>query len=68
MYVALISGNIAIAKALEKGYAFSVASAKVLCHNIFLMQQFISISGIKPDEEINRRLWEEWVRFAAIAA
>lgn len=65
---ALTSINIAKAKALEKGHAFSMASAKVLCHNIFLMQRFISISGIKPNEEIIRRLWEEGVRFAAIAA
>lgn len=65
---ALTSVNIAKANALEKGTAFSMTSVKVLCHNIFLMQRFISISGIKPDEEINRKLWEEGIRFAAIAA
>lgn len=65
---ALTSVNIAKANALEKGIAFSMASVKVLCHNIFLMQRFISISGIKPDKEINRKLWEEGIRFAAIAA
>ena len=47
---------------------FSMMSVKVLCHNIFLMRRFISILGIEPDEEINRKLWEEGIRFAAIAA
>lgn len=65
---ALTSVNIAKANALEKGTVFSMASVKMLCHNIFLMQRFISISGIEPDEEINRKLWEEGIRFAAIAA
>lgn len=65
---ALTSVNIAKANALEKGTTFSMASVKVLCHNIFLMKRFISISGIEPDEEINRKIWEEAVRFAAIAA
>lgn len=65
---ALTSVNLAKAKALEKGTVLSMASVKVLCHNIFLMQRFISILGIKPNEEINRRLWEEGIKFAAIAA
>ena len=47
---------------------FSMMSVKVLCHNIFLMRRFISILGIEPDKEINRKLWEEGIRFAAIAA
>lgn len=64
----LTSINIAKAKALEKGAGLLMASVKVLCHNAFLMQRFISIPGIKPDQEINRRLWEEGVKFAAIAA
>ena len=41
---------------------------KSVVHNIFLMRRFISILGIEPDEEINRKLWEEGIRFAAIAA
>ena len=65
---ALTSVNLAIAKALEKGTVLSMTSVKVLCHNIFLMQRFISILGIKPDKEINRKLWEEGIKFAAIAA
>lgn len=64
----LTSVNIAKVKALEKGAVLSMASVKVLCHNLFLMQRFISVLGIKPDQEINRRLWEEGVKFAAIAA
>lgn len=55
-------------KALEKEFILSVASVKVLYHNIFIMQRFISILGIKPEEEMNRKLWEEEVKFAAIAA
>lgn len=64
----LTSVNLAKVKALEKGVALSMASVKVLCHNYFLMQRFISVSGIKPNEEINRRLWEEGIKFAVIAA
>ncbi|EEX45150.1 hypothetical protein BACFIN_07111 [Bacteroides finegoldii DSM 17565] len=45
-----------------------MASVKVLCHNILLMQRFISISGIRPDKETNRKLWEKEIKFAAIAA
>ena len=64
----LTSVNLAKVKAIEKGTVLSMASVKVLCHNIFLMQRFISVLGIRPNEEINRRLWEEGSRFAAIAA
>ena len=64
----LTSVNIAKVKALEQGTVLSMASVKVLCHNLFLMQRFISILGIQPNEEINRRLWEEGSKFAAIAA
>lgn len=60
--------NLAKVKALEKGTVLSMASVKVLCHNIFLMQRFISVLGIKPNKEINRRLWEEGIKFVTIAA
>lgn len=64
----LTSVNLAKVKALEKGTTLSMASVKVLCHNLFLMQRFISVLGIQPNQEINRRLWEEGIKFAAIAA
>lgn len=64
----LTSVNLAKVKALEKGKVLSMASVKVLCHNIFLMKRFIAVLGIQPNQEINRRLWEEGVKFAAIAA
>lgn len=64
----LTSVNIAKVKALEKGTVLSMASVKVLCHNLFLMQRFISVLGIKPDKEINRRLWKEGVKFAVTAS
>lgn len=64
----MTSVNIAKVKALEKGTVLSMASVKVLCHNIFLMQRFISVSGIEPNPEINRKLWEEGIKFATIAA
>lgn len=64
----LTSINLAKVKALEKGTVLSMASVKVLCHNIFLMQRFISVLGIEPNPEINRKLWEETIKFAAIAA
>ena len=64
----LTSVNLAKVKALEKGTLLSMASVKVLCHNIFLMQRFISVLGIEPNPEINRKLWEETIKFAVIAA
>ena len=64
----LTSVNLAKVKALEKGTVLSMASVKVLCHNIFLMKRFISVLGIEPNPEINRKLWEETIKFAAIAA
>ena len=66
--VALTSVNLAKAKDLEKGTVLSMASIKMLCHNIVFMQRFISILRIKPDEEINRKIWKEEIKFAAIAA
>ena len=65
---ALTSISIAKAKALEKGYRVFNSICKGIMPQHFLMQRFISISGIKPDEEINRKLWEEGIRFTAIAA
>ena len=64
----LTSVNLAKVKALEKGTVLSMTSVKVVCHNIFLMQRFISVLGIQPNPEINRKLWEEEIKFAAIAA
>jgi len=64
----LTSVNLVKVNALEKGTVLSMASVKVLCHNIFLMQRIIAVLGVKPNEEINRRLWEEGIIFAAIAA
>jgi hypothetical protein len=64
----LTTVNLAKVKALEKGTVSLMASVKVLCHNIFLMQQFISVLGIEPNPNINRKLWEEGIKFAAIAA
>ena len=64
----LTSVNLAKVKALEKGTILSMASVKVLCHNHFLMQRFISVLGIQPNEEINRKLWEEGIKFAVMAA
>ena len=64
----LTSVNLAKVKALEKGVPLSMASVKVLCHNYFLMQRFISVLGIEPNEEINRILWEEGLKLAAMAA
>lgn len=63
----LTSVNFAKVKALEKGTVLSMASVKVLCHNVFLMQRFISVLGIEPNPEISRKLWEEGIKFVEIA-
>jgi hypothetical protein len=60
--------SIAKMKVLEKGKASLMVSVKVLCHNIFLIKRFILVLGIKPNKEINRRLWKEAISFAAITA
>lgn len=43
----LTSINLAKVEAIAKGSMLSMTSVKVLCHNIFLMQRFISVLGIK---------------------
>ena len=62
--------------------SFQEQTASICCHlgklqkrkaieytrHMFLMQRFISISGIKPDKEMNRKLCEEVIKFAVIAA
>ena len=45
--------------------SINLAKVKVLCHNIFFMQRFISMLGIKPNEELNRKLWEEGIKFCS---
>ena len=64
----LTSVNLAKARALEKGEVLSMASVKVLYHNVFLMQRFISVLGIEPNPEINRKPWKKGIKFAVIAA
>lgn len=65
----LTSVNLAKVKALGKGNVLSMTSVKVLCHNYFFMQRFISVLSIQPNEEINRKLlWEEGSKFTTIAA
>ncbi|KAA5427869.1 hypothetical protein F2Y83_05105 [Bacteroides cellulosilyticus] len=64
----LTSVNLAETKAFGKGAILSMASVKVLYHNLFLIQRFIFMLGNKPDEETNRRLWKEEVKLAVIAS
>ena len=64
----LTAVNIAKAKALKNNEHFSMASCKTLCYNTFLLKRFISLFGIEPNKEKNQNLWEEAIRFAAIAA
>lgn len=35
---------------------------------LFLIKRFILVLGIKPNKEINRKLWKEAISFAAITA
>jgi hypothetical protein len=60
--------NIAKSIALNRGQSLSMASTKVLLHNSFLLERFITVSGISPNHILNQRLWEEVVCFAARAA
>lgn len=52
----LTSVNIVKVKAFEEGIVLSMAFVKVLYLNLFLMQRFISVLGIKSDKEIDREV------------
>jgi hypothetical protein len=45
-----------------------MASVKMLMHNEFLLNRFIAVSGMRPNKRIFEKLWQEGVKFAAIAA
>ena len=64
----LTSINIAKAYAVRMGKPFSMTSIKTMMHNAFLLERFISVSGIRPNNELNKRLFSEVVEFAAVAA
>ena len=64
----LTSVNLAKMMSKERGIPFSMASCKTMMHNAYLLERFISVSGIKPNRRLNDKLVKEVVEFAAIAA
>lgn len=60
--------NLAKAYAIRLNKPFSMASIKTMMHNAFLLERFIVVSGIRPNRNLNDRLFKELVEFAAIAA
>ena len=60
--------NLAKAYAIRSNKPFSMASIKTMMHNAFLLERFIAVSGIRPNRNLNDRLFKELVEFAAIAA
>lgn len=64
----LTNVNLAKVKTLEKGAVLSIASVKMLSHNLFCMQRFIPMLGIKPNQQINQKRGKEGIEFTAIAA
>lgn len=64
----LTSINLAKAYAARMNKTFSMASIKTMMHNAFLLERFISVSGIRPNTRLNERLFTEVIEFAAIAA
>ena len=64
----LTSVNLAKVMSKERGIPFSMASCKTMMHNAYLLERFISVSGIKPNRRLNDKLVKEFVEFAAIAA
>ena len=64
----LTSVNLSKVIAKERGIPFSMASCKTMMHNAYLLERFISVSGIKPNRRLNDKLVKEVVEFAAIAA
>ena len=64
----LTTVNLAKLLSKERGIPFSMASCKTMILNAYLLGRFISVSGIKPNRRLNRRLFKEVVEFSAIAA
>ena len=60
--------NLAKVYAVKENKPFSIASIKTMMHNAFLLERFIAVSGIKPNRNLNDRLFKELIEFAAIAA
>ena len=60
--------NLAKAYAIKSNKPFSMASIKTMMHNTFLLERFINVSGIRPNRNLNDKLFKELVEFAAIAA
>lgn len=54
--------------AKEMGIPFSMTSIKVMMHNVFMLERFICVSGIKPNKALNDKLVKELIEFAAVAA
>jgi hypothetical protein len=64
----LTSINLAKAYAMKIGKPFSMVSIKTMMHNAFLLERFIAVSGIRPNRNLNDRLFKELIEFAVIAA
>jgi len=60
--------NLVKVLAKERDTPFSMASHKAIIHNAYLLEQFIYVSGIKPNKRLNDKLFKELVEFAAMAA
>jgi hypothetical protein len=52
----------------ERGVLFSMASCKAMIHNVYLLERFIRMSGIRPNRRLKDKLVNELLEFAAIAA
>ena len=64
----LTSVNLAKVLAKERDIPFSMASHKAMIHNAYLLERFVCVSSIKPNERLNDKLFKELVEFAAMAA
>jgi hypothetical protein len=64
----LTAVNVAKIVAKKKGIIFSMASLKIMMHNAFLLQSFISVSGIRPNKRLNQKLFKKLIEFATITA
>jgi hypothetical protein len=64
----LTAVNVAKIVAKEKGVNFSMASLKTMMHNAFLLQSFISVSGIRTNKRLNQKLFKKLIAFATITA
>ena len=64
----LTSINLTKAASKSLGMPFSISSCKTVIHNAYMLERFISVSGLNPNTQLIEKLIKELVLFTAKAA